>query len=146
MLASWFRILWGDGLPAQALIMDTRLPNIEHGGAGGRTPKRLALFLCFPNFASHVRTHQMTSFLSGFTKYGAWGVLVRSCTCSFFVFSIRLSPKSMKQRCTSTAFAPVAQDGLRVLLMWPGPRSGRPVAAQWPPSGRPSGRPVAAHK
>ena len=56
MLASWFRILWGDGLPVQALIMDTRLPNIEHGGAGGRTPKRLALFLCFPNFASHVRT------------------------------------------------------------------------------------------
>ena len=89
----------------------------------------------------------------------------------------------MKQRCTSTAFAPVAQDGLRVqasspsktkwekhagqggiwtlgwgtrwvgknylsevLLTWPGPRSGRPVAAQWPPSGRPSGRPVAAHK
>ena len=75
MLASWFRILWGDGLPAQALIMDTRLPNIEHGGAGGQTLKRLALFLCFPNFASHVRTHQMTSFLSGFTKYGAWGCL-----------------------------------------------------------------------
>ena len=64
MLASWSRSLWGDGLPAQALIMGTRLPNIEHGGAGGQTLKRLALFLCFPNFASHVRTHRTTSFFN----------------------------------------------------------------------------------
>ena len=92
MLASWFRILWGDGLPVQALIMDTRLPNIEHGGAGGRTPKRLALFLCFPNFASHVRTHRTTSFFCRLYPIWSPGLSLLDHPHAHFL-PILLSPK-----------------------------------------------------
>ena len=65
-----------DRLPAQALIMGTRLPNIEYGGQGAEHQNAwlcFCIFLILLPMYGHIGRPR---FLIGFIQYGA-----RVCLC-----------------------------------------------------------------
>ena len=64
-------IFLGDRLPAQALIMGTRLPNIEYGGQGAEHQNAWLCFCVFLILLPMYGHIGRPRFLIGFIQYGA---------------------------------------------------------------------------